>query len=120
MGVSGPARMSTFSAPRSKICFCSTTVVAATCEASKESSRMVLDCAILRPLSVGATKACARVLLSPHNPLSPTAPMKNHRTHTATATDARATTLLFPRELSIVLDAHSQRAGEKANDAPSL
>src|SRR6266851_573425 len=76
---------------------------------------MALGCAILRPISVGATKTCARVLLSPHSPLSPTSQMKSHRTHTPTATDARATTLLAPREPSTVLDPGSQWVGEKGN-----
>ena len=81
---------------------------------------MALGCAILRPFSVGATKASARVLLSPHSPLSPTAPMKSHRTLTPAATDARATTLLATREPSTVLDPGSQRVGEKAIDVSSL
>ena len=104
-----------------EFCFCSTAVVSTTCETSKDSPRMAWGSMTLRAFSVDATRACARILLSPHSPLSSAAPMRSQRTHTPAEIDARARILLVAHEpSSTVPDPGSRWIGDGAIDALSL
>ena len=104
-----------------EFCFCSTAVVSTTCETSKDSPRMAWGSMTLRAFSVDATRACARIPLSPHSPLSSAAPMRSQRTHTPAEIDARARMLPVAHEpSSTVPDPGSRWIGDGAIDPRSL
>ena len=103
-----------------ELCFCSTAVVSATCETSKDSPRMAWGSMTLRAFSVDATRACTRIPLSPHSPLSSAAPMRSQRTHTPAEIDARARMLPVTHEPSLTVpDPGSQWIGDGAIDPRS-